>query len=96
MICIILNYTFFLKKKEVLAIQGIGTRLADRIWEIVQTGDLKKLDYLKSRDDISSIELFTTVHGIGPTSAQNFVAQVSFLISFHLSFFCFLFSKIFF
>ena len=59
-----------------MAIQGIGTRLADRIWEIVQTGDLKKLDYLKSRDDISSIELFTTVHGIGPTSAQNFVAQV--------------------
>lgn len=59
-----------------MSIQGIGSRLADRIWEIVQTGDLKKLDYLKSRDDIASIELFTTVHGIGPTTAQNFVAQV--------------------
>lgn len=59
-----------------LAIEGIGKRLADRIWEIAETGDLDKLEYLKSRDDISSVELFTTVHGIGPTSAQNFVAQV--------------------
>lgn len=59
-----------------MAIPGVGKSLVNRIWEIVETGELKKLDIMKSRDDVSSIELFTTVHGIGPTTAQNFVTQV--------------------
>ena len=59
-----------------MALPGIGKRLAEKIWEIVQTGDLNKLNEMNSRDDINSIKLFTTVHGIGPTVAQSFVAQV--------------------
>lgn len=59
-----------------MAIPGVGKRLADKIWEIIQTGDLTKLSILDSRDDINAIKLFTNVHGIGPTTAQSFVAQV--------------------
>jgi DNA polymerase lambda len=61
-----------------MAIPGVGKRLADKIWEIIQTGDLTKLSILDSRDDINAIKLFTNVHGIGPTTAQSFVAQVQF------------------
>ena len=63
--------------KEAMAIPGVGKRLADKIWEIIQTGDLTKLSILDSRDDINAIKLFTNVHGIGPTTAQSYVAQVA-------------------
>jgi DNA polymerase/3'-5' exonuclease PolX len=63
-----------------MAIPGIGKRIADKIWEIVQTGDLSKLENLKSREDINSVKLFTSIHGIGPTTAQNFISQVNSLI----------------
>ena len=61
--------------EEASKLPGVGKRIADKIWEIVETGDLKSLDEYNSRDDISSIKLFTQIHGIGPTSAQSFVSQ---------------------
>lgn len=62
-----------------MSIPGVGSRIADKIWEIVETGNLRKLDELSSRDDINSVKLFTNVHGIGPTTAQYFIAQVKFI-----------------
>ena len=66
---------------------GVGDRLADKIYEIIQTGDLTKLDEMNSREDINSIKLFTNIHGVGPTIAQQFVARVTilFLSRFNLS-----------
>jgi DNA polymerase lambda len=59
-----------------MSLPGVGRRLADKIWEIIQTGDLTKLSILDSRDDINAIKLFTNIHGVGPTTAQTFVAHV--------------------
>jgi DNA polymerase/3'-5' exonuclease PolX len=53
----------------------VGKRLADKIWEIVQHGQLQKLDFLNEREDLSAINLFTKIHGVGPSTAQSFVAQ---------------------
>ena len=59
-----------------MSIPGIGKRLADKIWEIVETGELRKLDEFKSREEINSIKLFTSIHGVGPTIAQQFISLV--------------------
>ena len=59
-----------------MSLHGIGERLAAQIWEIIQYGDSTKLNVLNSREDINALKLFTNCHGIGPTSASNFVAQV--------------------
>ena len=62
--------------EEAIKLPGIGQKLAEKIAEIAQTGDLRKLDELNSREDLSAIKLFTSVHGIGPTFALSFVNQV--------------------
>jgi DNA polymerase lambda len=61
--------------QEAKSLRGVGKRLADKILEIIETGELQKLDEYNSRDDMSSIKIFTNIHGIGPTTAQAFVAQ---------------------
>lgn len=64
-----------------MSIPGVGKRIAEKIWEIVETGNFTKLSELSSRDDINAMKLFTTVHGIGPTLAQSFITQVRISIS---------------
>jgi DNA polymerase lambda len=61
--------------EEALAIPGVGQKVAEKVWEIVETGHLKNLVELNSREDIRAIKLFTTIHGVGPSVAQTFVAQ---------------------
>ena len=59
-----------------MGLNGIGERLAAQISEIIEYGDSTKLNVLNSRDDINALKLFTNCHGIGPTTAANFVSQV--------------------
>jgi hypothetical protein len=40
--------------------------------EIVETGNLEKLDAFNSRNDINSIKLFTNMHGVGKLSNSSF------------------------
>jgi DNA polymerase lambda len=62
-------------KEEAMSLNGIGSRLAEKIAEIIEYGDLSKLNELNSREDIAALKLFTNCHGIGPTTASAFVAQ---------------------
>ena len=54
---------------------GVGKGMAQKIWEIIQTGSMRKLDALNSRDDLKSLKLFMNCHGIGPAVAMNFINQ---------------------
>ncbi len=54
---------------------GVGRRLAEKIAEIVETGDLRKLDEMSSREDLKAIRMFTGVYGVGPAKAELFVNQ---------------------
>ena len=65
--------------KDAIKIPGVGKAIANKIWEIIETGELKKLESLKKRDDLSSLKLFTNVHGVGPITAQSFIQQVIYL-----------------
>ncbi|KAJ5098866.1 hypothetical protein N7532_005867 [Penicillium argentinense] len=60
---------------EALAISGIGSRLADKIEEIVVTNHLRRLDYTNSSPEDRVIQLFLGVYGAGLAQATQWVAQ---------------------
>lgn len=51
----------------------VGERLAKKIWEIVQTGHLRRLDHVDPKQE--AINLFVGVWGAGPTTAEAWVSQ---------------------
>ncbi|KAL4232230.1 hypothetical protein ACF0H5_009804 [Mactra antiquata] len=61
--------------EEAMALPSIGKRLAEKIWEIAESGDLRKLNELKSNDDIKVIELFKDVWGAGAHTARAWYQQ---------------------
>ena len=61
--------------KEAKALPGIGERLADKIWEIVESGELRKLKELTSEEDTIAINLFTNIWGVGASTARLWVQQ---------------------
>ena len=52
----------------------VGERLAKKIWEIVETGHLRRLDHMDPKQE--AINLFNDVWGAGPTAAETWLAQV--------------------
>lgn len=61
--------------EEAKSLRGVGERLADKIWEIVQSGHLRKIDEVCSGKKMEAISLFNKVSGIGPSTAETFVQQ---------------------
>lgn len=55
---------------EAKALPGIGERLAEKIWEIVESGELRKLNEVNSEDQIKAINIFAQIWGAGPTTAE--------------------------
>lgn len=63
--------------EEASAIPGIGSRLADKIAEIVQSGHLRKIDHVCQGEEAKILNIFNNIWGVGPTVAQEFVQLVS-------------------
>ena len=61
--------------QEVKKLPFIGDRLAKKIWEIVETGHLRRLDHIDEKSEL--INKFAGVWGAGPSTAATWVAQVS-------------------
>ncbi|XP_074647174.1 DNA polymerase lambda-like isoform X2 [Tubulanus polymorphus] len=57
--------------EEAMAIPGIGRKLADKIWEIIESGELRKLNELSSAEDTKVLQLFNNVWGAGPQTARS-------------------------
>lgn len=53
----------------------LGESLADKIWEIISSGRLRKLDHLSEDKDTSSISLFSNLWGAGLVTANKWFAQ---------------------
>lgn len=63
-------------RAEALALPFIGTRLADKIEEIVLTNRLRRLDSATVDDpEDSALQLFLGIYGVGLIQAQNWIAQ---------------------
>jgi DNA polymerase lambda len=52
----------------------VGKRVADKIYEIVSSGHLRRLDHI-DKDKQIVIDLFKGVHGIGQVLAEQYYAQ---------------------
>uniref|UniRef100_A0A2R5LF19 DNA polymerase lambda n=1 Tax=Ornithodoros turicata TaxID=34597 RepID=A0A2R5LF19_9ACAR len=61
--------------EEAKALPNIGQRLADKIWEIVQQGKLRKLEQFQSQENVSALNLFNKIWGVGPATAERWVQQ---------------------
>ncbi len=55
---------------------GIGESLAKKIWEIIDTGSLEKLEDFQSSEYMTVINLFGNVWGCGPNIAKSWYDQV--------------------
>ncbi|XP_022080719.1 DNA polymerase lambda-like isoform X3 [Acanthaster planci] len=59
--------------EEANKIPGIGTRLADKISEILESGHLRKIDHVCGGEDMKALDIFNQIWGVGPTVAQEWV-----------------------
>ncbi len=64
--------------KEAQSIPHVGESLAAKIWEIISSGHLRRLDQVNSEKEMI-IDMFKYVHGVGQVTAQQFYAQVSYM-----------------
>ena len=53
----------------------VGGRLAEKVWEIIETGHLRRLDHIDEKSEL--INKFAAVWGAGPSAATTWVAQVT-------------------
>ena len=59
--------------EECSSLPFVGERLAKKIWEIVETGHLRRLDHVDPKQE--AINLFAGVWGAGPTTAEAWMSQ---------------------
>jgi DNA polymerase lambda len=57
--------------EEAKSLPFVGERLADKIWEIAQSGHLRRLDHVDEKEKL--VETFKKIWGVGATSARRFV-----------------------
>jgi DNA polymerase lambda len=56
-------------------LRGIGSRIADKIGEILETGTLRKAELQRSDEMTQTFALFGNVFGAGPTTIQKWYAM---------------------
>ncbi|OCH87702.1 hypothetical protein OBBRIDRAFT_837179 [Obba rivulosa] len=55
--------------EQARTIRGVGDKTAQKIMEIIKTGDLRRLDYEKT-EDVETITLFQGIYGVGHSTAR--------------------------
>ncbi|XP_071949012.1 DNA polymerase lambda-like isoform X2 [Antedon mediterranea] len=61
--------------EEASHIPGVGSKLADKITEIVESGHLRKIDHVCKGEEMEALNKFNNIWGVGPTTAQGWVQQ---------------------
>lgn len=56
---------------EAISIPGLGDGMASKIWEMLETGHLRRTQEICETEDAKVLELFTGVWGAGPKTAQQ-------------------------
>ncbi|KAF9016733.1 Nucleotidyltransferase [Hymenopellis radicata] len=55
-------------REEAAAIKDIGTKSADKIWEIISTGELSRIE-VENTEDVKVTRIFQGIYGVGPLTA---------------------------
>ncbi|KAG0414194.1 hypothetical protein HPB47_008622 [Ixodes persulcatus] len=63
--------------EEARSLPKVGERLADKIWEIVERGKLRKLEEFQGQERLTALQLFTKIWGSGPSTAERWVHQTA-------------------
>ena len=58
---------------EAKKLEGIGTKISEKIDEFIATGKLRKLDKIRNEPESNAINELTRVAGIGPAKARELV-----------------------
>ncbi|KAL1227967.1 DNA polymerase lambda [Trichinella spiralis] len=62
--------------KEMLSeLPGIGKKIAAKIWELHEEGEIEKVSEFASNEKIQVLKLFNTVWGVGPRTAEKWYLQ---------------------
>ena len=59
--------------QEAVNIPGVGSKLANKVWEILESGELRKLTELSSGPEYQTLEMFTNIWGVGATTARSWL-----------------------
>lgn len=62
-------------KEDCLGLPTIGARLAEKIWEICESGALRKADEFANNEKVRAMNLFSNIWGVGPTVAEQWYVQ---------------------
>lgn len=63
----------------------MGKRLAEKIYEIAESGSLQKLEWLQSSDHLQHVQLFMRIWGVGAETANLWASQVGIRIGSNLT-----------
>jgi DNA polymerase lambda len=57
--------------QEARQLQGVGDKLADHIYEIIETGNLQRAKIMGSSDFVQATTLFAEIWGVGASVAEQ-------------------------
>ena len=57
--------------QQACSIPGVGRKIAEKVWEIVEKGSFTKLDNMNSDDKLYTMNMFMNVHGVGTKIAES-------------------------
>ena len=61
--------------EQACSIPGVGKKLGEKIWEIVEKGSFSKLDNVTSSEKFAVLNKFMNIHGVGAKTAEAWYAM---------------------
>lgn len=61
--------------EDAISLPGVGEKMASKVWEILETGSLRKVSEVCKEDKTKALELFTNIWGVGPSTADGWYQQ---------------------
>ncbi|XP_034235313.1 DNA polymerase lambda-like [Thrips palmi] len=61
--------------EDAVSLPGVGDKIASKVWEILETGRLRKVSEVCEDSKTKVLQLFTNIWGVGPSTAEAWYLQ---------------------